>query len=102
MKLELKTDDYKTILDGLEALKSKGFAGKMMGDIFGRMLEKKPEDMSPDELRQKKERDAKKEREEIEEKIVKEELSRKIDVLKAKIILAQDESLSAQEVTASQ
>lgn len=91
--MELSSEDYSMIIDGLEALKTKDFSKDLMLGMMESMLIK-PDKMSPEKRAEYEKEQEKKEEEKKIEKIAHEELKRKISVLKSKMILAQDELLS--------
>lgn len=85
--LQLNGSDFKMILEGLEALKNKDFAGEMMGMMLEGILEKKPEDMTEEELQKSERRKMEKAAEKEVKEHQTEELKHQIDILKAKITL---------------
>jgi len=86
-KLNLSDQEIKMILEGLDGLKSKDFAGEMMGMLFESMLIKKDE-MTPEQLADYQQRKAKEEEVKKQKDLEKEQLKKSIDILRAKILLS--------------
>jgi hypothetical protein len=88
-KLALSGSETQMILEGLDALKSKDFAGDLMSGLFEAMFfdEKK---MSPEQLAEHEERKQKKEEVNKQKEIERKMMVKKIELLKAKIVLAAD------------
>ncbi|MEW6126706.1 MAG: hypothetical protein AB1757_06685 [Acidobacteriota bacterium] len=83
---QLTPQDFSMVLEGLEALKSKDFAGELMSGLFEAMLVDKKK-MSPVELQEYEEKQRRKKIEEERKKVEQQEFKKRIDVLKAKITL---------------
>lgn len=86
--LTLGDADFKMILEGLEALKSKDFSGKMMGMMFKTML--KPKDDDPIAKAKWEEHEKEEQLKEIAEEIKLTKMREEIDLLKAKIVIVLD------------
>jgi hypothetical protein len=86
--MNLTDSEFEMIIEGLDALKGKDFAVDLMGIMF-KGLGKPKEQMT---LEEKKEADLKEEKEALDQEIKKaerKEVAKKIDVVKAKLILMQ-------------
>lgn len=92
MSIFLNDDEYQLIVEGLEALKSKDFGSKVMKMMMHSMFDSKVENMSPEDRKKYELQKEKEQIEEEQEKEEKKELSRKVDILKGKILMIQEDS----------
>lgn len=84
-ELKLTKEDWDFVVDGLDALKSREFAGKLMGMMLGSAIEEKM--TIEQKLRFKQEKEDKKREKDKEEKVLKE----KVDLVKSKILVLRNQ-----------
>ena len=99
METLLQDSDWDMVLEGLEALKSKDFSSEIMGDLFETLLLKPKKDAPQADILAWEKRQKEKEIAKKSEKKVKEQYKKKIDVLKAKIILMRESQESKLETS---
>src|SRR5947209_9543331 len=94
MNIELTSEEIELIIKALEILPAQAVMQDLMVNMFSAALSKPENLMSDEELDKKRQQDAERERKNEESQKKQEVLKRQSEIVKAKLILYQQEQLS--------